>query len=301
MLALVQLLALAHGATVPAPGDPCTARGDGTPCLHVPACPKMAVAKDFKLTNATGWPLAVEQTTARLCHDAAGLHVHADAKDSSVKASVTECGVVSMMNTDDVMEVFLAPVNEATDDPRFYHEIDTGASGDLWGSLTQNVEGHGRDPGRFKPTVADCRPGQPACDCPCDGHKTFPRWGSCNASNPHFPYGPYSVCRLNCTGHDTFAPIGRGLQVSVTNTSGGWSLALRIPWSIFPKEFGGVGSVDEEQHAQPATAKKLWPLWRLALYRIDHSASAPAIFSAWSPTRDRSFHTPSRFGVMVLV
>jgi hypothetical protein len=79
-------------------------------------------------------------------------------------------------------------------------------------------------------------------------------------------------------------------------------MALRIPWTIFPKEFGGGGSSDEEGHVQAA---KPWPLWRLALYRIDHSAAdlppRHLTFSAWSPTRDPSFHTPSRFGVMVLV
>jgi hypothetical protein len=176
----------------------------------------MAVAKDFRVTNATGWPLAAEQTTARLCHDADGLHVHADATDSSVKASVTECGIVSMMNTDDVMEVFIAPVNKATDDPRFYHEIDTGASGDLWGSLTQNVEGHGRDPGRFKPTVTDCRPGQPACDCPCDNQSAFPIWGSCNATNPHSPYGPYAVCRLNCEYNNAVSLLSPSRSASNT-------------------------------------------------------------------------------------
>lgn len=62
-----------------------------------------------------------------------------------------------------------------------------------------------------------------------------------------------------------------------------WWAALAIPWS-------GLG-------ASPPP-----PLWRANFYRIERPESAPAEFSAWSPTlvRPADFHKPARFGVLEL-
>ena len=45
-----------------------------------------------------------------------------------------------------------------------------------------------------------------------------------------------------------------------------------------------------------------WRLWRANFYRYGYPAGAEAPYnlSAWSPTREGSFHVPKRFGVLVL-
>ena len=45
-----------------------------------------------------------------------------------------------------------------------------------------------------------------------------------------------------------------------------------------------------------------WKLWRANFYRYGYpgGAEAPYNLSAWSPTREGSFHVPEKFGVVVL-
>lgn len=67
-----------------------------------------------------------------------------------------------------------------------------------------------------------------------------------------------------------------------------WSAEWAIPWEeIAP--FGGAQAVP------PLDGDE----WRLGLYRTDRTAAGGTENSAWSPTRDPSFHTPERFGAVL--
>jgi len=95
---------------------------------------------------------------------------------------------------------------------------------------------------------------------------------------------------LNCSGAQTF-PSAPGLRAVIANTSTGWRETLDVPFAAFPASFVGRGR---------------WPLWRVNFYRYAYPHGPDATFSnyqlsAWSPTHDPSFHTPSRFGVALLV
>ena len=67
-----------------------------------------------------------------------------------------------------------------------------------------------------------------------------------------------------------------------------WSAEWAIPWEVVAPFGNGrvVPPTDGDQ-------------WRLGLYRTDRTASGDAENSAWSPTRNPSFHTPARFGAVL--
>lgn len=81
-----------------------------------------------------------------------------------------------------------------------------------------------------------------------------------------------------------------GLQTAVQVQEGaGWTVEIAIPWASL-----GRAGVTE--------APGLGERWRVGLYRIERPGGAqePEMgrrFLAWSPT-ERSFHEPSRFGVI---
>eukprot|EP01048_Picozoa_sp_COSAG05_P019093 COSAG05_NODE_2917_length_2511_cov_8.439884_2_plen_524_part_00 len=261
------------------------------PQLSVPNCSTgVALATNFRLVNASGWPLAQHQTEMRLCHNASGLHIEGRAQyplENLSVPTVTQCGRIEMMNRDDVMEVFLSPVHATIDDPKFYHELDTNAAGALWASLTNNSLG----------TVQNCHPTMSACNCSCayvNSSKALP----CRADG--VPELPYTVCGLApCSGRDQYASA-QGLTVAVKHHTWGWSMQLSIPWGLF--------STPPIKSGPAANSQSTWPLWRLNMYRISGGGDVikslrdivPRAYSAWSPTMDPSFHTPSRFGVMLL-
>ena len=58
--------------------------------------------------------------------------------------------------------MFIAPVYSATDNPIFYHEVDTGAAGALWAGVINNTLGNRSD-------CEACVPG----NLPCTGRDNF--------------------------------------------------------------------------------------------------------------------------------
>ena len=146
-----------------------------------------------------GQPAApgAQLTTAHLCHDAEGLHIHENASTGShgVFSSASKCGD-SVFTAGDVLEVFIAPVKKPTDVPEYYHELDTGAAGAMWASCIQH-SGDGANS-----SVMTCA-------------------------------NPAKVGKLKCSGLATF---DSGLTVKVTNASDlSWfATNMTIPWKVFP-------------------------------------------------------------------
>lgn len=114
---------------------------------------------------------------------------------------------------------------------------------------------------------------------------------------------------LNCTGLANFGE----LTARVAATADGWKNELIMPWTIFKQPFLRHGEVPP------------WSLWRGNFYRSMFFLRVPVSarpltpidcnfrydypnlknktdyeLSGWSPTHNPSFHTPSRFGVIVL-
>lgn len=73
-----------------------------------------------------------------------------------------------------------------------------------------------------------------------------------------------------------------GFQTAVQRHPGGWSAELSIP-------FAPMGATP---HGKP---------WRANFYRIDRPQGTPRELSAWSPTLQRNFHVPERFGTLEFV
>ena len=67
----------------------------------------------------------------------------------------------------DVLEVFIAPVHDPTDNPQWYFELDASPSGVMWAGLSNNSRGN----------VSTCVSAD-ACAAagtlPCSGRATFP-------------------------------------------------------------------------------------------------------------------------------
>jgi hypothetical protein len=64
--------------------------------------------------------------------------VHTRAYDDNIFSNATKCND-DVWALGDVLEVFLGPVEHPTDDPMWYHELDTSATGALWAAETYNT------------------------------------------------------------------------------------------------------------------------------------------------------------------
>ena len=97
----------------------------------------------------------------------------------------------------DVLEVFIGPVVEATDDCKFYHELDTSSSGVLWASQIFNARGN----------VSNCNSQTctPGLLGPCYGKASF--------------------------------PFGLNAKVTRNASAGFWKVRLIIPFAIFKEKF----------------------------------------------------------------
>ena len=194
--------------------------------------------------------LPLQRTHVQLCHNASGLHFHANATDNDVFNTATACNA-DVFSDGDVVEFFVAPVATVYDNPSWYYEIDTAAStGALWASLSHNPLGRLQVPyGPIGGNVTEC-----GGDC-CAHPAVSKRCGSatvtggqtgaaCNASN-------LVACNLACTGAASF-PNG-GPSVTVSQGSGWWGASLFVPFDLF----------DGFLSAGPSPP----PLWRLNMYR----------------------------------
>jgi hypothetical protein len=95
-------------------------------------------------------------------------------------------------------------VQSALDNPVYYHELDTGASGTIWTGQTV----HGLGNGSGASNVSNCGSAVPP---PC----------------------AKSFMNATCDGVGSHG----GVTAEVSKSSGGWSNTLRIPWAIFKQPF----------------------------------------------------------------
>jgi len=180
-----------------ATGDPCTARTDDVPCLHVKSCQHTSAEfGPFHVSNANGTVPAVQVTRGGICWDKRGLHVREMAFDRQVFSPYTQCNSPVFVKSD-VLEVFIGPVLSPTDNPQSYFELDTSPSGAMWAGLSNNSLG--------------------------------------NSSTCVSADGCTHAGTLPCTGAAGF-PHGLTVTVA-NATSEGWSTSLFIPWSLFSDSF----------------------------------------------------------------
>eukprot|EP01065_Artemidia_motanka_P027719 TRINITY_DN32915_c0_g1_i1.p1 TRINITY_DN32915_c0_g1~~TRINITY_DN32915_c0_g1_i1.p1 ORF type:complete len:286 (+),score=43.32 TRINITY_DN32915_c0_g1_i1:51-860(+) len=269
MLATQVALVLAGG---------CESRPD-VPCLRVPKCSAGAGrVHGFYLTTApaNNSVPAKQLTDVSICYGDAGFTLLMNASDNNIFTASGHCND-PVFSQGGVLEFFAGPVNSATDDPIYYHEIDSSPSGVMWAGVSENMRGtaHNCDLGRGVPPT-----GRLSCPAPgqlqCAGRATFPGTDG------------LTVRSVNNTGGPA-APAG---------TPGWWQAAVTVPWKVYSGYFTA---------GKPATAGPdggPWRLWRMNFYRYDYPNPPDTQhyeLSGWSPTHDPSFHVPQRFGVVELV
>ena len=168
------------------------------PSLAIPRCPARASFGDFLVSNDPGRVPARQKTEGWICHSDDGFTVAEAATDAHVfsDGNATACDSAVFVKSD-ALEVFIAPVRVATDDPTWYYELDAAPDGTMWAGLSNNSKG----------TTAYC----------VDEH-------DCAAGA-----GP-----LPCRGTSTFA---HNMTVAAATSDDGWTTRLSIPWAIFADEF----------------------------------------------------------------
>ena len=163
-------------------------------------------------------------TTARLCHEPGrGLRVTANATDADIFSNARHCNDPTFA-LGDVVELFVAPVSSAWDNPAWYMEIDAASNGVLWGGLTYNPLGYKapHQGGNFtgNETCARYEAAHPgACV------------NACNAST-------LDACALSCSGAASFYG---GLTVRAsTDGDSWWAADFWVPWAILPQLHSGL-------------------------------------------------------------
>ena len=191
--------------TVPARSDQDTettyantcGRSDDVPCLIVRDCSsdQRAVITNFKLTNTPEGNItpAAQQTRVEVCHTRHGLHISSRARDRFIFSPYTRCNDPVFVRSD-VLEVFIAPVRRATDNPVWYWELDAAPTAALWLGLSRNPRGNAS----YCADTAACRPGT-----------------------------------LNCTGRNSFAPVPVALAAYADPAAGAWGDRLFVPFALF--------------------------------------------------------------------
>lgn len=199
-------VAMGTAETVAARETAC-GRSDDVPCLEIPPCDAAREPAPFsirRVSNAAGSEAARQLTKGHACwNESSGLHIFETASDTSVFSPYTTCNSPVFANSD-VLEVFVAPALQPTDNPRWYYEIDASPSGVLWAALTNNTRGN----------ASTCVASM-GCSC------THGKGEKCSA-------------KLPCTGRATFDD---GPSVRMTNETGAYSSHLTIPWSLFALGF----------------------------------------------------------------
>ncbi len=256
------------------------------PHLDIPHCTDgTAIATNFKndRTLPPSQP-ANQSTRVEVCWDLQGLRFHTNATDVNIFSTATKCNDPTFSDGD-VLEVFVGPVAHLTDAPSWYLELDTGASGALWGMLAHNPLSrfHGINRGGDVDNMG-CEQLSPPSSCTMDASH------GCSTDGPGL-----AACMFECTGKSDFV---HGMSANVTVEPNQWyTNTLKVPWAIFPASLpengpGGVG----------------WKHWRLNLYRYDYGSSQPGCslgephtcekeeLSAWSSSGEGDFHLPQWFG-----
>lgn len=116
---------------------PFTAEQCPLPKLVVPVCPKVATISSFYVNTVPGNQLKKpkQNTRVTVCWSHTGIEVATFATDTDVFNGCQTCNC-PVFSKGDVLEVFIGPVEHQSDNPEYYHEIDTGASGALWAAQT---------------------------------------------------------------------------------------------------------------------------------------------------------------------
>jgi hypothetical protein len=247
--------------------DPCQARSgnpERVPCLKVPRCPAAGtVDAGFYINTVPGLVPALQATSLEVCWNSSGLSVKTNATDVNIFNTATRCQQ-GVFNTGDTLEVFLGPVLDATDDPVYYHEIDTGSSGAMW--VGQAQHGMGRPDGA---NVSNCGVATPP---PCESNNVA----------------------ANCTGLAGY--LGGALTSHVTIGDGWWANDLVIPWSTFKQPF-----LDHTASPPWKIWRANFYRYDYPFPKPDGDGyNSSHELSAWSPTHSSTFHIPPRFGVVVL-
>ena len=173
------MLTIGAAATALAAATDC-GRTD-VPCLHVPPCSLAGAA--FALTqvsNANGSQPSRQQATGSICWDEAGLRVHEVAHETSIFSPYTQCNEPVFVKSD-VLEVFIAPVVNPTDNPRWYYELDASPSGVLWAGLSNNSAGNSS-------TCVAANDCTKSGTLPCSGRATFEHGLTVNVTNGSATY-----------------------------------------------------------------------------------------------------------------
>lgn len=266
-------------------------KAEQLPHLDIPHCANgAAIATNFKndRTLPPSQP-ANQSTRVEVCWDTEGLRFHTNATDVNIFSTSTKCNDPTF-SQGDVLEVFVGPVAELTEVPSWYLELDTGASGALWGMLAHNPLSRfqGVNQGGDTDNMG-CQHVSPPSSC-----KSDLAGDECSTTSG------LAACMFECTGKSDFV---HGMSADVTvEPNQWWTNTLKVPWAIFPASVpqngpGGVG----------------WKNWRLNLYRYDYGSSRPGCslgkphtceqeeLSAWSSSGEGNFHLPQWFGTATLI
>lgn len=142
---------------------------DDLPVLRVPSCSSergFAEFGNFSVSNTLPGkeaPRAAQATNGRICWSSLGLHILETAQEKHIFSPYTGCESPVFVKSD-VLEAFLAPVIQLSDNPQWYFELDVSPSGVMWGGLSNNSLGNAST------CVAEkCTSGQ----LPCSGMANF--------------------------------------------------------------------------------------------------------------------------------
>lgn len=238
------------------------------PKLAVPECPSVAKISTFHINTVPGNQLKKpkQNTRVEVCWSRTGLVVVSNATDDDVFNGCEACNC-PVFEQGDVLEVFVGPVEHPTDNPEYYHEVDTGASGALWAAQTVHEMNASAPDGS---NASNCGTADPS---PCVGGE------------------------LNCTGLADFGPLTAVVAVDPATKPRWWTNTLHIPWSLFKQPFLDPKVSPPWKVWRGNFYRYDYP-FRTAGPGFNHSRHE---LTAWSPTHSGNFHTPARFGVIELV
>jgi hypothetical protein len=253
-------------APAPAPVPPqCS-----LPSLQVPYCGSNADAKgkvqDYMATNHSNhsdcvpatWP-----TVTEVCWNDTGIIVESSNTDHFIFQECMGCGCKSR-NKGSMAGVFLAPVSNPDDVPKYYYELEVGA---MHGAFAGGIIVNSLGDDIAYPSIYPC---------------------SAAPSNDN----SFASCDLNCTG--SILP-----SVEVATGHDQWSYSMTVPWTMFAETYTPVGNGGQPwQHWRGNFYRFSYPNGYNTQFSYERSGWSPM---GWSPTHDRSFHMPEMFGTMTFM
>ena len=200
-------------------------------------------------------------TNGGICHDEMGFRVVMVATDANIFSPYTTCNSEVFVGSD-VMEVFMAPVDDLSDDPQYYYELDTSPSGALWGGISNNTLGNS---------------------------------SVCIAENDECTAGTLTCSGLADFAHGMTTTAQNLTRINETE-AWGWRVDLFVPWEIFAEKYQPKFNEDTREFVY----HEKWRM-NFYRYSYPDGGRENYELSGWSPTHDPSFHVPSKFGRVSLV